>query len=36
MLRFFSADSGAVEPLPRPPIDGQVPAILETATFAVG
>jgi len=36
MLRFLSADNTPTEPLSTPPIDKQVPAQLETATFAVG
>ena len=36
MLRFFSAENAPAESRPIPPIDTQVPAHLETATFAVG
>jgi hypothetical protein len=36
MLRFSSADNLPGRAMPLPPIDSQVPAHLETATFAVG
>ena len=36
MLRFFSGKDASTELRPIPPIDGMVPAHIETATFAVG
>jgi methionine-S-sulfoxide reductase len=36
VLRAFSADNAPATRLPPPPIDAEVPALLETATFGVG